>query len=244
MKKYILLILICITGALYALSIITRSADEDSEVPEGVERLVVVDKSNEKLNIYYPQYSSIDLICGIDSPEENPNVIFCCAAAFTATRMDEFQHSNINGNHVSGGQFHKGSAYSAGCFTWYDGKWKFSKKGEAEKALKTAAENGGMGFKQIVLILDGEKQSNSMTKSNIYRTLCELDGKLCIIESATQIAFPDFVDQIHKAGVTNAIYLDMGNWRHCWYRRYDGSSITHLHTIIHDKYTNWLTFYK
>lgn len=113
MKKYILLILLCITGAIYVLSVITRSANDGSDLQAETERLVIVDESLSSLKIYYPQYSSIDLVCGIDSPEDDPNAIFCCAAAFTATRLDEFQHSNINGNHVSGGEFHKGSAYSA-----------------------------------------------------------------------------------------------------------------------------------
>ena len=206
--------------------------------------LVTVDNSHEQLEIYYPQYDYVDLTCGINSPEDDPQAIFSCAAAFTATYMDEFQHTNINGNHVSGGKYHKGSPYSAACFTWYKGKWEFSEKAGAEKSLKTAAANGGMGFRQIALIIDGKKKKPVMSRSNIYRALCELSGKLCVIESATYIPLPDFIDKLSAIGVTNAIYLDMGGWNHCWYRKYDQHPVTHLYNNTHQNYTNWLTFYK
>lgn len=240
--KNLLFIIICIAGVVYAVDHFKKTAsDEESDAAA---KLVVIDDSHSELDIYYPQFGSIDLVCGIDPPEDDPDAIFCCAGAFTATRLDEFKHTNINGNHVSGGKFHKGSAYSAACFTWYDGNWTFSKKSDAEKALKKAAEKGGMGFRQIALILDGEKKNISMTKSNFYRALCELDGKLCIIESKTVIPMQDFITELYDLGVTNAIYLDMGRWRHCWYRQSEGDSVTYLHNIIHDNYTNWLTFYK
>ena len=206
--------------------------------------LIVIDDSHELLEIYYPQYDRLDLSCGIHSPEDDPNAIFCCAAAFTATYMDEFQHTNINGNHVSGGKYHKGSPYSAACFTWYNGTWKFSEKSDAEKSLKTAAANGGMGFRQIALIIDGKKKKPVMSRSNIYRALCELNGKLCVIESSSYIPMPDFIDNLSNIGVTNAIYLDMGRWNHCWYRKYAQHPVTYIYNNTHQNYTNWLTFYK
>lgn len=205
--------------------------------------LIVLDASQSQLKIYYPQYDSIDLVCGITSPESDHKAIFSCAAAFTSAILDEFKHSNINGDHVSGGKLYKGSSYNRGCFVWYNDIWEFSDKKDAKNALSKAAANGGMGFRQILLILNGQKRPAFMSRSNIYRALCELNGKLCIIESASFIPLPNFIDALYNASVSNAIYLDMGGWDHSWYRKYGHYPVTHIHKSVHNNYTNWLTFY-
>lgn len=206
--------------------------------------LIVMDDSQSKLIIYYPQYDSIDLVCGTTSPESNHRAIFSCAAAFTGETLDEFMHSNINGDHAYGGKYHKGSPYNRGCFAWYDGTWTFTDKDKASSTLKTAAKHGGMGFRQILLILNGEKRPAVMTRSNVYRALCELDDKLCIIESQASIPMPEFIDELGNIGVNNAIYLDMGGWNHSWYRKWDNSKPTYIKNNPHKYYTNWLTFYR
>lgn len=205
--------------------------------------LIVIDDTHSKLKVYYPQYDSIDLVCGISSPENNHKAIFSCAAAFTGETLEEFKHSNINGDHVSGGTLYKGSPYNRGCFVWYEGRWEFTDKEDAKKSLSKAAENGGMGFRQILLILNGEKEPAVMTRSNIYRALCEFGGKLCIIESVSSIPLPEFIDELANIGVRNAIYLDMGGWNHSWYRKYEHYQVAHIHTSVHNYYTNWLTFH-
>ena len=205
--------------------------------------LIVIDDSQPKLKIYYPQYDSIDLVCGTTSPESNHKAIFSCAAAFTGEALDEFMHSNINGDHAYGGKYHKGSPYNRGCFAWYNGTWAFTDKGKASITLKTAAKHGGMGFRQILLILNGEKKPAVMTRSNVYRALCELDDKLCIIESKASIPLPEFIDELVNLGVNNAIYLDMGGWNHSWYRKYEHYKASYIHKCEHNNYTNWLTFY-
>ena len=205
--------------------------------------LIVMDDCQPKLKIYYPQYDSIDLVCGTTSPESNHKAIFSCAAAFTGATLDEFMHSNINGDHAYGGKYHKGSPYNRGCFAWYNGTWTFTDKDKASATLKTAAKHGGMGFRQILLILNGEKKPAAMTRSTVYRALCELDDKLCIIESNASIPLPEFIDELANLGVNNAIYLDMGGWNHSWYRKYEHYKVAHIHKSEHNYYTNWLTFY-
>ena len=205
--------------------------------------LIVIDDSQPKLKIYYPQYDSIDLVCGTNSPESNHKAIFSCAAAFTGATLDEFLHSNINGDHAYGGKYHKGSPYNRGCFAWYNGTWTFTDKDKASSTLKTAAKYGGMGFRQILLILNGEKKPAVMARSNIYRALCELNDKLCIIESKSSIPLPEFIDELGNIGVKNAIYLDMGGWNHSWYRKYEHYPVSYIHKSSHNYYTNWLTFY-
>ena len=207
------------------------------------EQLVSIDKSNAKLIIYYPKYDSINLACGATSPQNDPKAIFSCAAAFTSKCLSKFSHSNIDGEHVSLGKLYKGTDYPKDVFIWYKGKWKFVHRSNAINALNIAAANGGMGFRQYSLILNGKKRPAFMTTSTVYRALCELKGKLCIIESKTSIPLPDFIEELAKAGVTNAIYLDMGTWDHSWYRKSPSASVTYIHKREHKYYTNWLTFY-
>ena len=56
------------------------------------------------LIVYYPQFSRIDLVCETMPSKQDTNVIFCAEAAFTHELLDEFAHSNIDGDHVSSGQ--------------------------------------------------------------------------------------------------------------------------------------------
>ena len=207
--------------------------------------LIAVDESHEGLKIYYPEFSSIDLVCGQHAPKDDPDAILCCAAAFTGNRLSEFKHSNIAGNHVSGGVLEKGyrSTLNTGAFVWYNGSWKFLHK-DYGMALRTAADNGGCGFAQNMIIFNKEVQPLYRSNSNIYRALCELEGKLCIIQSNEKISYHEFVDMLMATGVTHALYLDMGGWREGWYRAEEGADITYLCQKDNKHYTNWLTFYK
>jgi hypothetical protein len=52
------------------------------------------------------------------------------------------------------------------------------------------------------------------------------------------------VEELLKAGVVEALYLDMGTgWNYSWYRNEYGDAVE-----IHEKWTpyatNWITFYK
>lgn len=51
------------------------------------------------LNVYYPDYAKIDLICGQMPKAAQKDVEFCCEAAFTGELLEEFKHSNIADNH-------------------------------------------------------------------------------------------------------------------------------------------------
>lgn len=227
-----------------------KQIDEQIEMAEELiqdkeKALITVDKSHEGLRVYYPEFSSIDLVCGQQAPKDNPDAILCCAAAFTGSRLAEFKHSNIAGNHVSGGVFQKGyrSALNTGAFVWYNGSWEFLHK-DYGKALKAAAENGGCAFAQNMIIFNKEVQPLYRSNSNIYRALCELEGRLCIIQSNEKISYREFVDMLVATGVTHALYLDMGGWREGWYRTQAGGKVTYLCQKENKYYTNWLTFYR
>lgn len=206
-------------------------------------------KYEEKGNliIYTPHYSTIDLVCGTMPSKSDKNVIFCAEAAFTGELLKEFKHSNILGDHVSGGVRYKGTGCkrNTGSFVYYGGKWKFLYK-DYSKDLDVAAQNGGMGFGQEMMIHDGKrvKTIRKDANRNEFRALCELNGQLCVIDSKGVYAFGDFIQLLLNEGVTEAIYLDMGSgWNYSWYR--DDNGVAHeIHSLKIIYTTNWITFYK
>ena len=44
-------------------------------------------------NVYYPDYSKIDLVCGQMPKTNQKDVEFCCEAAFTGELLSEFKHA-------------------------------------------------------------------------------------------------------------------------------------------------------
>ena len=148
------------------------------------------------LIIYYPQYSDIDLACGQMPEKTDTNVIFCCEAAFTGELLKEFKHSNIAGHHVSGGKFYGGYSCkpNTGCFVFYKNQWKFLLHNYVGE-LKVAANNGGMGFGQNMIIYDGETQPffRKLQRKFEYSALCEYHGKLCVIDSKGVVSYASFI---------------------------------------------------
>ena len=170
-------------------------------------------ETTKDLIIYYPQYSDIDLVCERMPEKTDNNLLFCCEAAFTGEFLKEFKHSNIAGHHVSGGKFYRGYKCkpNTGCFVYYQGQWKFLLHDYIDE-LKQAAEKGGMGFGQNMIIYNGETQPSfrKLGSRFEYRALCEYQGKLCIIDSNGVVSYASFIESLEKIGVTHALYLDMG----------------------------------
>ena len=207
-------------------------------------------KTTANLNVYYPEYSEIDLVCGQMPTAAQKEVEFCCEAAFTGELLDEFKHSNIADNHICNGVMKKGYSCKAntGGFVWGKGKWKFMRKAD----YPTEANSYNMGFCQMLIIKDGNARpigTKMKNNKNIYRALCEKDGKLCIIESKKKITYEAFVKCLSDYKVTHALYLDMGyGWNYAWYRDKKGNVvILHPESKMAPSYkfrTNWITFYK
>ena len=202
------------------------------------------------LNVYYPEYTKIDLVCGQMPKAEQKDVLFCCEAAFTGELLNEFKHLNIADNHICNGVMKKGYRCRAntGGFVWGKGKWKFMRKTD----FPAAANGWNMGFCQLLIIHNGEVRpiGSKMRKSRtIYRALCEKDGKLCIVESKKVVTYEFFVECLKAYKVKHALYLDMGGgWNYAWYRDKDGKVIERFPESKRSpsyKYrTNWITFYK
>ena len=217
--------------------------------------MMIDDTTVNGLTIYYPQFSTIDLVCGTMPSQQDTNVVFCAEAAFTHELLDEFAHSNIDGDHVSSGKRYTGAQCkdNSGAFAWFgDSTWEFV-NGEYSELLDSVAAAGGMGFGQAIIIHDGEsirplwreKYDNNATVAQ-FRALCEKDGRLCIVDSRDEVSYEKFVSLLEAFAPTHALYMDMGaGWNHSWWRDSDGN-VHEIHPIADkSRYcTNWITFYK
>lgn len=212
--------------------------------------LVVVDDSTfQGLIVYYPQFSRIDLVCEKMPSLQDDSIVFCAEAAFTHELLDEFAHTNIDGDHVSGGKRYKGAACkdNSGAFAWFgDTTWEFV-NGEYSELLDSVAAAGGMGFGQAIIIHNGESIRPLWRDGmNQYRALCEKDGRLCIVDSSDKVSYEDFVALLEAFAPTHALYMDMGaGWNHSWWRDATGT-VHEIHPVAEkSRYcTNWITFYR
>lgn len=209
------------------------------------------------LRIYFPNYTKIDLVCGKMPSKEDKSVIMFAEAAFTGELLEEFNHKNISSSHVSNGVYYSGylCKRSRGAFTFYNGKPNFVYKDGFQKvpwpkylecALRDAANNGGYGFAQEMMIHEGKviKYTRPARNSNEFRALCLLEEKVAIVDSKGVMKFGDFINNLQKAGTTEALYLDMGSgWNYSWYRDADDNPVE-IHTTPTKYATNWITFYR
>lgn len=85
--------------------------------------LAVTVEKTANLNVYYPEYTRIDLVWGQMPKTSQRNVEFCCEAAFTSELLKEFKHRNIADNHICNGEMKKGFRCRAnsGGFVWKKG---------------------------------------------------------------------------------------------------------------------------
>ena len=227
-----------------------KSTDKMDSEPNKPEQTVTVDSTTfNGLVVYYPQFSRIDLVCGQMPSQQDTSVIFCAEAAFTHELLDEFAHSNIDGDHVSAGQRYKGAKCydNSGAFAWFDDTtWEFV-NGEYHDLLDSVAASGGMGFGQAIIIHEGVSIRPLWREGvNKYRALCEKVGRLCIVDSHDSVSYEQFVALLEAFAPRHALYMDMGaGWNHSWYRDNEGK-VHEIHPV--DKKTryctNWITFYK
>jgi hypothetical protein len=55
----------------------------------------VTEEPTSVLNVYYPEFSRMDLVCGKMPDTSQKNVEFCCEAAFTGELLTEFKHGKV-----------------------------------------------------------------------------------------------------------------------------------------------------
>ena len=221
----------------------------DNETAMQGPAVTIDDSTVNGLIVYYPQFSRIDLVCGTMPSEQDTSVVLCAEAAFTHELLDEFVHTNIDGDHVSGGKRYTGAKCqdNSGAFAWFgDSTWEFV-NGEYSELLDSVAAAGGMGFGQAIIIHDGESIRPLWRDGvNQYRALCEKDGRLCIVDSRDAVSYERFVALLEQFEPRHALYMDMGaGWNHSWWRDSDGN-VHEIHPVADkSRYcTNWITFYK
>ena len=226
---------------------ITDSVDAASMPVEQIlpqDQTVVYDTGT--VYVIFPEYSEIGLACGKRPSKSDAAVTWCSGAAFQHDISLGFTHENIDGDHAADGVFYE-SPYNKdrfAAFTFADGRFSFEFDHPSD-AIRQAAEAGGSGFMQFGLIRDGEKvMSINRPRARCYRTLAELNGHLCIIDSVHLLPFEEFMAELERLGVTNALYMDMGaGWNYSWYRDAYGRVITLFGLPVPWSH-NWIIFTK
>ena len=196
------------------------------------------------LYVFFPEYSEIDLVTGNRPSKSDESITWCSGAAFQHSVSLGFSEEDVEGDHAVNGTLYE-SPYNRDsfvAFTFADGKFSFNFE-NASEAIKKAAEKGGSGFMQFGLIRDGESvMSFDRPRARSYRTLAELNGNLCIIDSVKMMHFTAFMEELQKLGVTNAIYMDMGaGWNYSWYREVSGKVRTLFGLSVPWSH-NWVVF--
>ena len=196
--------------------------------------------------VIFPEYSSIELACKDRPSKSDETITWCSGAAFQHEVSIGFTQENIEGDHAVNGTlytspYHK-EAYAA--FTFANGRHGFEFD-EEDRAIREAAEAGGNGFMQFGLIRDGETVMNfDRPRARCYRTLAELNGSVCIIDSVRMLHFDEFMAELERLGVTNAVYMDMGaGWNYSWYRNAADRVITLFGLPVPWSH-NWVVFRK
>ena len=196
------------------------------------------------LYVFFPAYSEIGLVTENRPSKSDTSINWCSGAAFQHTVSLGFTQEDVEGDHAVNGTLYE-SPYNRdefAAFTFADGEFAFNFD-NASRAIKKAAEAGGSGFMQFGLIRDGELVwSFDLNKARSYRTLAELNGNLCVIDSVKMTHFPEFLAEVQKLGVENAIYMDMGaGWNYSWYRQLSGKVLTLFGLSVPWSH-NWLVF--
>ena len=199
-----------------------------------------------KVYVIFPEYSQVELACEKRPSKSDEGITWCSGAAFQHDISLGFTHENIDGDHAVNGELYL-SPYnkdSFAAFVFADGRFAFEFD-DPSGAVKKAAEAGGSGFMQFGLIRDGETVMNvNRPRARCYRTLAELNGNLCIIDSVNMLHFEEFMEELHRLGVTNALYMDMGaGWNYSWLRETSGRVITLFGLPVPWSH-NWIVFRK
>ncbi len=194
--------------------------------------------------VFFPKYSEVDLVCEKRPSKADDSITWCSGAAFQHTVSIGFSQEDIEGDHASDGVLYE-SPYNKenfAAFVFSNGEFKFEFENKTE-VMKEAAEAGGAGFMQFALIRDKKVVMNfDRPRARCYRTLAELNGSLCIIDSVNMLHFDQFLEELQRLGVTNAVYMDMGaGWNYSWYRRPSGRVATLFGLPVPWSH-NWVVF--
>lgn len=195
--------------------------------------------------VFFPEYSEICLVCEDRPSKLDDTITWCSGAAFQHDISLGYSPDNIEGDYAASGAFHDSPYYQEGfaALVFAEGRYSFEFENPSE-AIKEAASAGGSGFMQYGLIKDGEDVGFGVHKARCYRAVAELNGNLCIVDSARMTYFEAFMQELHRLGVTNAIYMDMGaGWNYSWFRSARDEVMTLFGLPVPWSH-NWIVFKK
>lgn len=209
-----------------------------------------IDKSYPHLTIYKVPTNRIELVIGEKpSPDEYPDVLFCCSAAFVGKQADSETQFNIDGDIIVNGKLRYGNVINEnpdinGGFAVKNRKWKFI-EGDYTSAIRNTTYI--TAFAQHRNIIDGKVSKPFLLKDNSklnYRSLCEIDGTLYIIDSDGEISYTTFVNTLETLGVDNSIFLVKEGMDYSWYRKKVGSEASYINRDERNTTNNWIIFHQ
>lgn len=179
-----------------------------------------------ELDIFYPQFDTIGLCCtNIMIPCFHKDVTMALAGPLTRNYGLISSHDRIVGRCVSDGKVYLESEPIPliGTFVFCEGKYAFYNRLTGEKLKELfddTARKNGIAFQGYEWVVNGERTSlwfKNKEKKYHFRALCNLDGRLCVIECREKTECERFKDLLTELGVKNAINLDTGlGWQNSW----------------------------
>ena len=190
----------------------------------------------------------IELADSVIPSINDSTIALCVEAAFTGELLDEFTPSNIAGDYVMNGVLRKGYKCSANTgFLYSDNDTVLiAPLAERQQWTDRAVLNNGTLFEQMMILHDGAyvyaDQPIKPSKQDIYRSACVFsDVTFGIVQSDGFISLGEFIADLAKLNVKDALYLDMGTgWNYGWYRPTTNSDATLFFEETTPFQTNWL----
>jgi len=168
------------------------------------------------LRVYVPLHSTPHLEVGYAvADHRQDNILFFQAADVRADNQKIVGAFVLNGKPLSWGLSKRGyCAIIGGQVT----------VGVADNSplFEQATEQNGYFFRQYPLVENGMLVENELKNKSIRRALCDIDGRIAVIESQTAESLHDFAQALVDVGVSNAIYL-VGSTAMGWYVDTDGN---------------------
>lgn len=90
--------------------------------------------------------------------------------------------------------------------------------------FEQATEVGGYFFRQYPLVSNGVLVENELKSQSTRRGLCELEGRVAVVETFSSESLHDFAQALVDIGTANAIYL-VGSSAIGWHRTIEGRGV-------------------
>jgi len=152
------------------------------------------------LRVYYPRNATAKLFIGMRPTPDTASILSFQAADIRA------DNQQIVGAFVENGNVHSKGLSKRGYCGIIDGQITIGVADDSP-LYDQAIATGGYFFRQYPLVENGQTAPSQLKSESIRRGLCDVGGRIVVIESATPILFYEFGETLSHLGVWNAIYL-------------------------------------